>query len=391
MERAACVSAPARQRRLALTAALVVLLLSISPTATATATPTTTARNPNAKTCADPDGDGTFFDYCTTTPGYKLKSTPIADPSLLTISNCCERDDTRSSFAACDSPGAGGAGLGGVQAPMEGDSSWIFQDSAAFGREVGSYQGLCFSVVINAGECSSYGPDPLTGPKCCTRRAPSALQLKIATATAPSVASGSRRATTLAQLAKCGLATGSATAVSARGFRRVSRWEKVAPSDHTQFFNVPVSFPARTRQATFCVYSNTAASDASTGLDCSWESICGFKDGSVPFGGVAGGDTDHHNNEYAQGCEVRLVGRRAPSSSQCCTPPMSLVSFDGFESDYDDDGGGGGGSVRVAAAAEVPPAVRTRRAATAAAAARAKRSFSSSSSRAGVAMMRRGN
>lgn len=315
---------------------------------------TMAAAQQKTPTCADADGDGSSF--CTLTPGYKLKtSSPIADPSLLTISNCCERDDSRAAFPACDAAAPLGVGMGGVQAPIEGDTSWTFQDAAGFAQQLDRFTGLCFSIVISRGECEDVA-DPLAAPKCCTSKPPAALQFKLAAPSAPSVQAGSRRAGALANLAaKCGISWASGSVVSTRGLKRVSRWERVAEGDHAQFFNVPLRFASsgRARQATFCLYTNNAA-DA--GTDCSWESICGLKDGSVPFVYFSEeGDGRSLPNEYAQGCEVRLVGRRSPASSQCCSPPMSLVSFDSDEA-ADDDDGGSSSRVATASAAAASPA-----------------------------------
>lgn len=332
-----------RRRRLRLlsppspfTLALAVVVVACATALTATA----------QQTCSDADGDGNSF--CTMTPGYKLKTTSIADPTLLTISNCCERDDSKSAFGTCDSAGPGGAGLGGVQAPMEGDSSWLFQDGTGFAQHLDRFTGLCFSILINPSDCTDSG-DPLAAPKCCTKKPPSALQFKIATPTAPSVQPGSKRAGALGNLAKCGISWASGSTMTTRGLKRMTKWEKVASGDHAQFFNVPLTFASKARQATFCLYTNNAV-DSST--DCTWESICGLKDGTVPFVAGAGSSSNGVgalDNEYAQGCEIRLVGKKAPATSQCCSPPMSLVSFDS-QSGYDDDSAS---AAKVAAASAV--------------------------------------
>jgi hypothetical protein len=318
-----------------------------------------TQQTPNlqqqALTCADADGAGGSF--CTLTPGYKLRPpSSVADPTLLTTTNCCERDDSRSAFATCDSAAGGGAGAGAAQAPTEADGSWVFQDAAATPQALDRFTGLCFSVRVSPSNCADHG-DPLAAPKCCTKKPPSVLQFKIATPDAPSVKAGSRRHATLASLAKCGLSWAPGGARTTRALRRINKWEQVAAGDHAQYFNVPTAFPSKARQATFCLYTNGAADGA---VDCSWESICGLKDGSAPmdYGAVPFGE-GAAENEYAQGCEVRLVGRRSAATSQCCSPPMALVSFDPEDGGADDDGGGAAAKkVAGAAAAAAAPSKR---------------------------------
>jgi hypothetical protein len=270
-------------------AAVVVIALSITGAQAST-------------TCLDLD-EG----YCPY--GYApLTTSPGSISSAFTIERCCGRDGT-DSFPVCSS-----VTNGAVQAPDAGDTNWAIQDNSGFVRTVGQYTGMCFSVTIN-NDCS-FGDDTVAS-KCCAGKAPAFMSFKIPTEAA--VDNQEREAVLAADSFKqCKVAYGSPT-TSARSLKRIGRW---ISNDDTRFFNVPLTFRRGQKQTTVCMYTLNKEATKDN-LDCSWEHICGLAvaTGTPPV-------PDAGTGSYALGCEVRLIGRRATSSSLCCSPTMSVEEFD---------------------------------------------------------------
>jgi hypothetical protein len=262
----------------------------------------------------------TAFDAETFCPyGYK---TAVVDTATLddktsddpTVELCCDSDATVvDDFPTCK------GGIGGdtaVQAQDASDTNWAVHDGNGFTRTVGVYSGMCFSLTIN-NDCSS-GSEAMKA-KCCAKKPMSYLQFKLPKTW---LTPGDRK-TALANLAKCKVSYGSDT-VNARALKRVTTaaWKT---SGDVQLVNIPVSFKRGQRQATVCVY---ALSDAPGTLDCSWSNLCGI-------------DTADVEASPSKGCEIRMVGK-APTSSACCSPTLSIDAFDSSENRL---AAGGNGSI----------------------------------------------
>jgi hypothetical protein len=244
--------------------------------------------------------------------GYApLTTSPGSILTGFTIEKCCGRDGT-ASFPVCSS-----VTNGAVQAPDAGDTNWAIQDNSGFVRTVGQYTGMCFSVTIN-NDCS-FGDDTVAS-KCCAGKAPAFMSFKIPTLAA---VTGEERANVFAaaKFKQCKVAYGSPT-TTARSVKRIGRWTSANINDDTQFFNVPLTFRRGQKQTTVCMYTLNQAATKDD-VDCSWEHICGL---AVATGTPPVPDAD--TGSYALGCEVRLIGRRATSSSLCCSPTMSVEDFE---------------------------------------------------------------
>lgn len=270
----------------------------------------TTVRAVDVVKCTNAAFSDTFCPYGYTSAMVATGSPLItADPPTAEL--CCARDTTTASFPVCASTTAGGADA--VQAVTSDDTNWAVQDNSGFARSVGQFTGMCFSVVIN-NDCSA--GNPLLASKCCAKKAPSYLQFKLPESDLGITA---LRASTLTStnVKKCKLSYGTAGG-SAASLKRITKWTPIGTgvADSAEYFNVPITWRKGQKQATVCVYSNYFNNDSD--IDCSWENLCGFADGSVP--------TDA--GVFAKGCELRIVGRKGAATSACCAPTFSVQAFD---------------------------------------------------------------
>lgn len=256
-------------------------------------------------------------DYCPY--GYKaLAGAGTVPAGSYTVERCCERDTTLAAFPMCNAASSGGNGA--VQATTADDASWMVQDGNGFTRSVGRFTGVCFSVKIDTSECTA-------GTKCCSERAPSYLQFKIADAmyaTATNV--------------KCKLSYGTAIS-NVNGIKRIAKWSSVGTSaaDTAKFFNVPITWRKGAKTATVCLYSTNTVEGT---LDCTFENICGVKpgdDATVP----------DDNGNYDKGCELRLIGRKNAASSACCAPTFAVESFDSTVENRLANGSPAGGTIEL--------------------------------------------
>lgn len=269
------------------------------------------------KTCIRSDAQNN--DFCPY--GYKLL-TGTTPATALTVETCCEReiavaaaDATNVAFHTCTSSRA--AGAGGVQALSPDDSNWSLQDDNAWARQLGRFTGMCFSVTID-NDCSA--AETLIASTCCTTAAPAFLQFKMPTDAGVTDDTGvatplTSRSLTLksTNLPRCKLSYGPA-AGTLRSLKPVPRWQVVETGASARYVNIPLTFRKGSKQTTVCLYTNNLIK---TGVDCTWERMCGFSDETVPT--VAG--------SYAKGCEMRIVGRKRITSAQCCSPTYSVESF----------------------------------------------------------------
>lgn len=230
---------------------------------------------------------------------------------------CCE--PVQSVFPTC----AASVGPLAYQALRANDSSWAFRSKGVpFVRFTGVQTGMCFSINLR-NTCAGQGP---TSACCLPSKPPAFLQLKLPTTVSDSFAV---RKSTLNRLDRCRLAYGLATATTngLKGFPRaleVAGSRALPGTAPSRVFNLPLpTISSAASSIDFCLFTN-AVIDPNTQLNCSWESICGLKDGSVPSA------TTTPFQDRSIGCEVRLIGggsRRA--SLPCCSVPMGITAFDG--------------------------------------------------------------
>lgn len=191
-------------------------------------------------------------------------------------------------------------------------------------RFTGAQTGMCLSINLR-NACAGQGQSSAC---CLPSKPPAFLQLKLPMTISESFAV---RKSTLNRLDRCRLAYGIATATTngLKGFPRaleVAGSQALPGTAPSRVFNLPLpSISTAASSVDFCLFTN-AAIDPDTQLDCTWESICGLKDGSVPDVAT---DTPPLEDR-SLGCEVRLIGggsRRA--SLPCCSVPMGITGFDG--------------------------------------------------------------
>lgn len=235
---------------------------------------------------------------CATSPnicpfGYKADIAK-AESTTETIENCCVQDTDIVSFPACSATLSGGASA--IQAPTFDDVSWLLQDNNGFTRTVGKYTGMCFTVLVDDNDCGA-------ASNCCTKKRPSYMQFKLTDAMV-----------TAAKTAKCNLSYGTGVA-TANGLKRITKWNTAGTAG--KFINLPLVWRRNAKTTSVCVYSVYSASNANV---CDFETICGLS-GEVPAVPDASGN-------YANGCELRAVGRASATSSACCAPTFSVEAFD---------------------------------------------------------------
>jgi len=255
-------------------------------------------------TCAD---NTTICPYGYTDDASKAASTTV------TIENCCLQDSAIVSFPACSATGAGGATA--IQAPTSDDTSWLVQDGSGFTRTVGKFTGMCFTVLVDNNDCGVAGA-------CCTAKRPAYMQFKITDAMVAA-----------AKTAKCRLSYGNGVS-TVNGLKRITKWN--AAGTGGKFINLPLTWRRNAKTTTICVYSAYTASDTNV---CDFETICGLS-----------GDTPTVPDEagtYANGCELRIVGRKTAASSACCTPSFAVEAFDSTTENRMAGGGEGSSAIEL--------------------------------------------
>jgi hypothetical protein len=242
----------------------------------------------------------------------------------------------------------------GKQALGATDSSWSLRSSQPFTRFKGALTGMCFSINLR-NDCAGKGVLPELQQACClAQRPPAFLQIKFPAPSAVSDALYPLRRATLGRLPdRCRLSYGLPTA-TINGVRRFPRALDVAESGAGaelpgsaagRVFSVPLSSAIRSQQqqsVEFCLFATSVrgVTDPETGapLDCSWESLCGLEDGSVP--GVEGDAPPLEDR--SKGCQLRLIGRDGGGggsgarggSAPCCTVPTTVTAYDSSRESY---------------------------------------------------------
>jgi len=228
--------------------------------------------------------------------GYKITAV-IADLAKdASIENCCIQDEAVVSFPACKAPVSGGTTA--IQAPTSEDTSWLVQDGSGYTRTVGRYTGMCFTVLVDNNDC-----DAVANPACCTAKRPAYVQFKI----------NADMHLAATSTAKCRLSYGTGIA-NANSLKRITSW---AAAGTGKYVNLPLTWKKNAKTTTVCVYSVYSASATN---ECDLETICGV--GAVPTA------PDEDGNYAADGCELRIVGRKTAASSACCTPTFAVEAFD---------------------------------------------------------------